>query len=221
MSELFRPDGRIMRYGMKFAYLMWLQILTLLCCLPVVTAGAAFTAMHKVLLQIYRDEEGSISGEFFRSFRENFRQATVIWLLFVLVFFTLYLNRRIAAASGDSVIHLAMRYLVPVIFLLAAAGLSWVFVLLSRYRNTVLGTVRMAFIACLAHPLYTVTMMVLMAVPLLLPMLSWRTVPCVILLGFTVPGILRSRMYSRVFDDLEDTDWRKHREEEARESPEE
>lgn len=79
MDRLFNMDNKLMRLLGKLANLVFLQLLTLICCLPIITAGASLTAMHKVLLQLRRDEEGSITKAFFHSFRINFRQATIIW----------------------------------------------------------------------------------------------------------------------------------------------
>jgi uncharacterized membrane protein YesL len=136
-----------MYYGMKFAYLMWLQILTLLCCIPIVTAGAAFTAMHKILLQLYRDEEANITKTFFRAFASNFRQATVIWIGCLLTMAALLFDH-LMTKNADSDILLALHYLVPVALILLLICLSWVFVLLSRYHNSIIGTVKMSFTAC-------------------------------------------------------------------------
>ena len=213
MGNLFDSDGKLMHYGMKFAALMWLQLLTVLCCIPVFTMGAAFTAMHKILLQIYRGEEGALTKTYFQAFASNFRQATVIWLGCLLIFAALIVDYQLTK-DATSFALLGLRYLVPVGLVLLLVGLSWVFVLLSRYRNSILGTVQLAFSACIAHPLYTVFMVVLMVSPLLLPALSWRLMPFVFLLGFTVPGILRAMLYSKVFDHLEGTDWRKQNAEE-------
>lgn len=215
MRELFSPEGKIMHYGMKFAYLLWLQILTILCSLPIFTIGAAFTAMHKILLQLYRDEEASVTKTYFKSFLENFRQATVIWLGYMVVFIALYANYRLTSTMEENLFALAMRYLVPVVLIVTLATLTWVFVLQSRYHNTILGTLRMSFLACIAHFGYTVCNLVLIALPLLLLLLSWRVVPVVMLLGFTVPGILRAILYSKVFDRLENDDWRKRKAEES------
>ena len=67
MGGLFNPEGKFMRYGAKLWDMMWLNVLTLLCCLPIVTAGPALSAMHYVLYKIYRDEETGITKLFFKS----------------------------------------------------------------------------------------------------------------------------------------------------------
>ena len=58
MGKLFDMDGPLLRGLNKLADLMWLNILTIICCLPVFTAGAAITAAHYVELKIHRNEEG-------------------------------------------------------------------------------------------------------------------------------------------------------------------
>ncbi len=210
---MFNPDSKLMYYGTKFAHLMILQLLTFMCCIPVVTAGAAFTAMHKVLLQIYRNEDTYISRAFFRSFAQNFAHATIIWMGYLLVLVTIVLNWYLGIVKPD-VMPTFIRYLLPVTLIVTLISVNWVFVLLSRYNNTLLGTVRMGFVAAFAHPLYTIANTVLMVAPFVLLMFSWDVVPYFIMLGFTLPGIVRAVIYSKVFDKLEDTNWRKAQAEE-------
>ena len=68
MGKFFDMDSPVMRTLNKVADLMWLNILTLVCCLPVITAGASITAMHYVLLKMVRNEESYITKDFFKSF---------------------------------------------------------------------------------------------------------------------------------------------------------
>lgn len=46
MSGVFNLDGPFMKYGNKFADLMVLNLLTVVCSIPVVTIGASYSAMH-------------------------------------------------------------------------------------------------------------------------------------------------------------------------------
>ena len=68
---------------------MLLNILMLICCIPIFTIGASVTAMYYVAFKMVKNEEGYITKSFFKAFRENFRQATPVWLvmLALLVFF--------------------------------------------------------------------------------------------------------------------------------------
>ena len=81
MGQIFNLDNPVWNFMSKVADLVILNILVMLCSLPVVTAGAAWTAMHFVTIRMARKEERYVVKDFFRSFKENFRQATVIWIL--------------------------------------------------------------------------------------------------------------------------------------------
>ena len=70
--KIFDLDSPLMNVLNKMADLMWLNILTLICCIPIITAGAAFTSMHYVALKIVRNEESYITRSFFKSFKTNF-----------------------------------------------------------------------------------------------------------------------------------------------------
>ena len=69
----------------KVADLMWLNILTIVMCIPVVTAGAALTAKDYMCYKLVKNEEAGITKGFFHSFKQNFKQATVIWLMMLVV----------------------------------------------------------------------------------------------------------------------------------------
>lgn len=79
MGGIFAPDGTVSSWLTKFTNLVILNVLWILCCLPIITAGAATTALYSVMLKIVRNSEGYIIRDYFRAFKENFKQATVIW----------------------------------------------------------------------------------------------------------------------------------------------
>lgn len=68
----------------KMTDLILLNILWLLCCIPVVTAGAATTALYYVSITSIRCGDGYVVKRFFSSFRKNFRQITPIWIVLLL-----------------------------------------------------------------------------------------------------------------------------------------
>ena len=206
MNSLFHPDSKAMRIGYKLADLMILQLAVLLACIPVVTAGAAFSAMHYTLLKLYRNQERSVWKDFWYSFRCNFRQATIIGLIYIGILLFLYMDLRLIIIVNHPYLNLAI-YFLPIPLFLAVLSLSWVFVLQSRYENTIGKTLRHSLLMIFSHPLYTITNAVLMAAPLLLIALSVNLISVVFFLGFTLPGFLRSILYSRIFDRLENTDW--------------
>ena len=129
MCGAFKPDGWFIKYGGKLWDLIWLNLLTLLCCLPCVTIGASLTAMHYVLLKIYRDEESGITRAFFKSFRQNFSQAFLTELLFAAVCYPLLIALYLSYRQHNGILTML---LVIVLFLLLCVG-QWAMILQSRY----------------------------------------------------------------------------------------
>ena len=83
MRTLVDPDSKLFALLNKLVLAIELNIWVLLCCLPVVTAGAAFSSMHGVLLKLYRDEEKYVTTDFFQAMKGNLKNGTVLWLLFL------------------------------------------------------------------------------------------------------------------------------------------
>jgi uncharacterized membrane protein YesL len=208
MNNLFHPESKIMQLGSKLFDLISLQLATLLFSLPLITAGAAFTAMHRVLLVIYRDQVTSVWKEFFSSFRSNFKQATILWIgvLALVAFF--YVDVRLIAQSDFSQIGYLL--LIPGVYFLLSLG--WLFVLQSRYTNTIGQTVKNALMMVFLHPLYSIINVVLMLSPVIVLLLTWKSFALLFFMGYTLPGILRAIFYSQIFDALEGTDWRENTE---------
>ena len=79
--RLFSYDSKFSQIMLKLCYGCYLNFLWLVCSLPVFTAGAATAALYDVTLRIAREEEPPLTTRFFKAFRENFRQATILWLI--------------------------------------------------------------------------------------------------------------------------------------------
>ncbi|MBQ6985953.1 MAG: YesL family protein [Oscillibacter sp.] len=79
--KFFSYESPFSQTLLKLAYSAYLNLLWFVCSLPVFTVGAATTALYSVTLKIVREREGNLTQQFFRAFRENFRQATVLWLI--------------------------------------------------------------------------------------------------------------------------------------------
>lgn len=201
--KIFDLDSPLMNVLNKMADLMWLNILTLICCIPIVTVGAAFTSMHYVALKIVRNEESYITRSFFKSFKTNFRQATLIWLLILLIAAVLGGDYYIITKSGIQFSS------VLVILIMAAAVLVicttlYVFPVLAKFDNTIMGTIRNAFIMSILQLPKTVVMFVMAFFPLIIYLVSLRLIPIIFLFGFSLPAYASAMLYNKFFQKLED-----------------
>ena len=95
MSSFFNMDSPLWRFLGRLADIMILNIVFLITCIPIVTIGAAWTSLSYVTLKMSRDEESYIVKSYFKAFRQNFRQATVIWILTLAAMLIFYMDFQI------------------------------------------------------------------------------------------------------------------------------
>ena len=201
--KFFDLESPLMQILNKVADLMILNILTVFCCIPIITAGASMTAMHYVALKMARNEECYIARDFFKSFKLNFRQGTAIWLieLFIILILTgdFLIMSRTEMSFGN-----VIKVILTVIAFLALFTFMFVFPVLAKFENSVMRTIKNAFfIGVLQFP-KTIAMMVLAVLPLVLFLFFPQITPIVFLFGMTVPAWLSAKMYSGYFRKLED-----------------
>lgn len=144
MPKFFNPDSPLMRFLTKLADLMILNLLFLLSCIPVVTIGAAWTAMYYVTLKMVRDEEDSIVRGFFRAFRRNWKQATILWLMVLGLGAVMVLDIRFLNAMGDSATAAAMKTAVEILGVLGLMVLQYLFPGLARFEASTGNTLKNA-----------------------------------------------------------------------------
>ena len=84
--RFFSYDSTFGRLFLKLSYGCCLNILWLVCCLPVFTIGASTTALYYSVIHSVKADDGYASHMFLRSFRRYFRQATILWLVLAVCF---------------------------------------------------------------------------------------------------------------------------------------
>lgn len=156
MERFFRSDNAVMRALSKLFDIGWLSILYILFCVPVVTVGAATTALYYVAAKVLRHDRSYVWTEFWHSFRQNFLPATVIWIIFAAVYGILYFNLNVVGisdAESEYGAYLAGAYLA--IGFLAGCIMSYVFCVLSRFQMKVRQILRFSLYMAFRHFVHT------------------------------------------------------------------
>lgn len=145
----FLSESALIRMTVRLGELVLLNVCFLICCLPIVTIGAASTALYTVCFRFGTNQEKNAVGSFFRAFRQNLKQGTLLWLIVgVLCAGVCWLVLVFLRASG-----MARFGLLPSLILLLVCLIieSYVFPLLSLFDNTCRGTLKNALILGLGH----------------------------------------------------------------------
>ena len=201
---MFRFNGPFMQKLTKLCYILYAHILAVACCIPVITAGAGFTALEYVLLKISRDEEGAITRDFFHSFKENFKQGTVMGIVYFggafFLLYDFYFLKHQETGMNDAMLVATMA-----VALLLVLNMTWGFVLLSRYNHTAFQTMKYAFSFCIVHLGPTIVMLAVVLIPVLLATLSVNVMPYCMIFGPVISGYVRPKLYGKVFAKIEAT----------------
>lgn len=177
--------------------------LILVASMPI---GAAFTALHYVCLKMVRNEEGYITKDFFKSFKLNFKQATIIWTVAMLIGALLIFN--------FTYIHLMEH--ATVFFAASAAAaiflyfiILYVFPILSHFVNTVKGTVKNAFFMSILALPKTILMVIVTLIPVAIiyfierfEAMMWL-MPLTYLFWFSLPAYACAKLYDKTFKRFE------------------
>lgn len=202
MGRLFDLDSPLMRFLNLVGDLLILNFLVLICCIPVITIGASYTGMYYVLLKIVRGEEGYLVKGFFKSFKQNFKQATILWLIMLLIILVYIGDFRIFINSGLTFpkLLIVMILAIAIIVLMVAV---YVFPVLSRFDNTVKNTLKNAFCMAILNLPKTLLLILIQAVPFVVLYFSSYATIFVIMFGISLPTYCSAHLLSRIFKKYE------------------
>lgn len=204
MSKLFRMDSPLMRFLTKVADLMVLNILFCVTSIPLITIGASWTALYSVTLKMVRDEEGSVSRSYFRSFRQNFRQATLLWLGVLVVLALLALDIRVLNGMAGGTAPGLLRVGVEILALLGIMVLQYLFPSLARFEASLADTLKNACMMALAHLPKTALMTAAVVGAVWITLINNATIAVGLmvwpLIGFALMAFGNSGILRKIFD---------------------
>lgn len=206
LQGIFNYDNPVWRYIGKFGDLMLLNILWIICSIPIFTIGASTTAVYYVTMKLVRNDDGYTFRSFFKSFKENFKQATIIWLLMlvtgVILGFDLYFF--LMVVNGNSAFRTIFTAVIGSFTIIWLFIFSYVFPLQCRFYNPVKKTLFNAFFMSIRHFFQTLGML---AIDIMLLAASYFSIfylpqftAIVILFGFPLMAFINSYILNSVFN---------------------
>jgi uncharacterized membrane protein YesL len=130
---------------LKVGNLAALNVLWLICCLPIFTIGAATTAMHSVIYKYILDTDDAVIQPFFKAFKQNFKQATALWLPVLVVIILLGVD---AVFLYTSAIGWEPLLWIPfaVVFMAFLILMTYAFPLIARYESDLRSLVKNCYL---------------------------------------------------------------------------
>lgn len=197
-EKIFDINNPVWTFMGKVADVIILNILFIVFSIPIVTIGASWTALYYVSMRIVKKESAYILKEFWQSFKGNFKQATQIWLICLVV---------IGIFSGDVLIWYSYPDMLPVVvkgitvvlLVVALSTMVYVFPMLSKFDNTNINLIKNSLLVSLVNVPSTVLFIIMLAVPFVLALAGPNFFIPLLMVGFSLPVLISSLVMVRIF----------------------
>lgn len=209
MNQLFNPDGPIIQFITRLFDLIVLNIIFLILSIPIITTGASVTALYYVLLKVFRGEEPYILRNFFKAFRQNFRQSTIIWLILLAAAGFLAMDLHIAG-FWDTTLFKCIRLVLWMVCGVFLGIFLYIFPIVSHFVCSTKQAFKNAALMMFMNLPYTLVMFAVSGAVFYLFTASFQTFVWVVTVGgvcgFSVLSFLFCILFDRVFRKYEPED---------------
>ena len=167
MGELFNLDNKFFQGINKIVDCVCLSFLWLLLCIPVVTAGAATTALYYTVNKVIRNNRSYIWKEFWHAFRTNFKQSTLVWLILIFIYAIMGIDCYIMFQFAKAGVSYGSLYIVfAMLMLIVTMWANYLFPYMARFENTLKAVLKNCVIMALLNLGKSFVLLVLLLVAL-------------------------------------------------------
>lgn len=202
-------DNVVMRALGKIGDMICLNVMWLICCIPIITIGASTTALYTVMLRMVKNEEGYIFRGFLKAFKSNFKQSTLIWLILLLLGIVWTVDFRVAGFM-PGMAGIVLRTLFLALGFILLSVMIYIFPLTARYENGIKATFKNALILTVAKLPYTFLMVAIVVAAVFASLWSAFTLlfslPLWLIIGGALIAWVNSYILRRVFVVFEGSD---------------
>lgn len=195
MDRIFDLDNPFFRFIGKLVDVVLLNLLWVIFSLPIVTMGASTTALYHVTLKLVRDREGYMFRSFLKAFKENFKQSTIIWIIFLLAGTILatdiYVVYNMEAKYSSVLVALFIGISVVSLFVLI-----YIFPLQAQFDNPIKQTFKNALLISIKHLPWTILLVIINVV---VGVLIYLYAVIAVLFGFGMLAFINSYIFSKIF----------------------
>lgn len=175
-----------------------LNIIFILCCLPIITIGPAVAALYQVILREIRGEHGYLIKKFFHHFKEMFVQSFFTSLLLLSVILILLYNIMFWNEL-NSILATVINVLLYILLLVSVCIVIYVFPLMARFKNGFQKTIKNAFFIALANLKATISLLVIHALTVGIIYIFPPSKIFMLFIGFSFVVYCNSYILNKVF----------------------
>lgn len=199
--EFFSIDSPVMDFLNKVADMIILNIVFIICCIPVITIGASITALYSTTLKLISDEEDNIIKNFIKSFKVNFKISTLIELIIFFIVSLLIVDYKIAPAFSESIEKVIKLMIISMTFFLVIA-IIYIFPYISRFENSLKISIKNSVLIGILNLPKTLLIFSIIIIPILMTFVLGVEFMIIfwLLIGFSLIGYLTSMHFKKIFN---------------------
>lgn len=204
MRKFFNHEGGVWKFFGRLGDLIMLNILFLICCAPIVTIGAAKTALYAVTKKMAKNEEGYIIRGFLSQFAENFKRSTAIWIIYVAACILPIADLYVCSLMGDSAFTTFCRSMMMLTLLVFTIVMLYALVLQSTFENTLKNTMKNGLLMGIGHFPQTLLILLVEFSPVVAVFLLGQYVGAlftlILTLWFALAAYINSFIFNKIFE---------------------
>lgn len=211
-EEIIKEGNPLLDTSQLLVNLMVLDVLWIICCIPIVTLGASTTALNYTCIKLQRDEGDSVIRMFFKSFISNIRQGLVLGTGFeaALIIITACLLQMLGSINAGHGLSVLFAVALVLLLFLWVTAFTYVFMVLARFDNSLLRTITNAVYFMSRNVFRTVRVFAILAFGfIIVPYIFWTFIPALfpLLIFFGIPtmvylcaGIFNKEIFAEYVD---------------------
>ncbi len=195
-------EGGFFGFMNRIGDIVFLNLIFLLTCIPVITIGIALISLYTVTQKMARNEEGYVIKDYFKAFWANWKQGLLVGIILEVILFILGYDAWVLLASKEAYAAAGF-FITAAALVIVAAVMQYLFPLMARYDNPVRRSVKNAVLLAISRLPYTLVLLALAAVLPLLVLISSYAYIYIIFAGISLCAFLQSKLLINVFEKIE------------------
>ncbi|HHX55596.1 MAG TPA: YesL family protein [Clostridiales bacterium] len=194
MGTLFNLDNPVFTAINKFVDMLFLSIVYIIICIPIITIGPATTALYYTVVKNVRKERGYPFREFFKSFKDNFKQGALITIMLVVAYIVMYIDIQFAKTLTGIPNMILVSIFMGMLIVLVSINI-YVFPYLSRFEAKTKQTLLNSLFLAIRHLPSTLLLIVILIAGASLAFI----IPIFIIIVPSLTVLLQSFLIERIF----------------------
>ncbi len=167
ISGFLDNDSFFGRFMTKVGIIIAANLLFVIVSIPIITTGAGLVALYHVMLKMLRTKEViNPFKQFFIGFKNNFKQATIVWIITVALAIFGYVDIQICSQMGGVLVY--FKYAIYVIGIICLCLFIFLLPVMAAFEDTIPHLIRNGLFFAVRRPLQSLVIIFFDVFPLYL-----------------------------------------------------